>query len=391
MGKQSSFTHQNAYDVLRTISSASHRNTTLEVDLRRTRKNVSVLASRLQEARFIIGILEDALLSLLPPVPVLPAPPLPPRPDVVMEPPALQVVPDPIPDLAGPLPPADPTLPTDPPSPPDHPVGPPLGSSDPGTPVPLILTPSPRPPQARTPPELPSPDRTGFHLSEWNFPSTTYRSLTNVPLAPDPPPPTPAAQQPPPDIFSPAASQPPAVNPDPVSPTATAYAPPAASQPPADIFPPAASQPPAIDPSPVSPTATACAPPAASQPPAGDPIVTQLQDLAAEMSSLRESRLPPHPTAEDPHLVFFALCTRMRILFATVPTAPPSVHDVLLALINEISDMVESVGGLLPLPPPAVDVAIAVAAPPVPRSDPDPLPTDQGGASLLKKRRSRRK
>ena len=90
MGKQSSFTRQNAYDVLCTISSASQRNSTLEVDLRRTRKNVSVLASRLQEAPFIIGILEDVLSAVLPPVPDLPAPPLPPRPDVVMDSPATQ-------------------------------------------------------------------------------------------------------------------------------------------------------------------------------------------------------------------------------------------------------------------------------------------------------------
>ena len=52
-------------------------NSTLEVDPRGTRKDVSVLASRLHEAKFIIGILEDALSALLPPVPDLPAPPLP--------------------------------------------------------------------------------------------------------------------------------------------------------------------------------------------------------------------------------------------------------------------------------------------------------------------------
>ena len=88
MGKQSSFTRQNAYDVLCMISPASQRNSTLEVDLRRTWKIVSVLASRLLEAHLIIGILEEALFSLLPPVPILLAPPLPPRPDVVMDPPA---------------------------------------------------------------------------------------------------------------------------------------------------------------------------------------------------------------------------------------------------------------------------------------------------------------
>ena len=95
MGKQSSFTRQNAYDALCTISSASQRNSTLEVDLRRTRRNISALASRLQEARFIIAILEDALSALLPPVPDLPAPPLPPRPDVVMDPPTSQESPEP--------------------------------------------------------------------------------------------------------------------------------------------------------------------------------------------------------------------------------------------------------------------------------------------------------
>ena len=94
MGKQSSFTRQNAYDVLCTISSASQRNSTLEVDLRRTRKNISVLPSRLQEARFIIRILEDASSALLPPVPDLPAPPLPPRPDVAMAPPAARENPE---------------------------------------------------------------------------------------------------------------------------------------------------------------------------------------------------------------------------------------------------------------------------------------------------------
>ena len=95
MGKQSSFTCQPAYDVLCTISSASQWNSTLEVDLRRTRKNVSVLASRLQEARFIIGILEDALSVLLPPVPDLPASPLPLRPEVAMDPPAARENPEP--------------------------------------------------------------------------------------------------------------------------------------------------------------------------------------------------------------------------------------------------------------------------------------------------------
>ena len=120
---------------------------------------------------------------------------------------------------------------------------------------------------------------------------------------------------------------------------------------------------------------------------------------------------------------FFALCTRMRTLFATVPAAPPSIHATLLAQINEFSDMVDSISGLLPPPPLAADDAMVVAAPPVPRSDPSPLPIlpcldlppaadntivaaaspdpcpdpdtlppDQGGVSLpKKKRRSRRK
>ena len=95
MGKQSRFTRQNGYDVLCTISSALHRSSTLEVDLRRTQKNFAVLASHLHEARFVKGILEDALFSLLPPVPNPPTPPLPPRLDAVMDPPATQENPDP--------------------------------------------------------------------------------------------------------------------------------------------------------------------------------------------------------------------------------------------------------------------------------------------------------
>lgn len=153
------------------------------------------------------------MFSLLPPVPTAPTPPLPSRSDVVRDPPATQGD-------------ADPTVPTAPRIPLPHCDSPDeslLGSADPGTPVSLISTSSPRPPRARTPPKLPSPDRTGFYLSEWSLPSTTFRSLTDVPLTLDQP--SPAAQQPPPDIFPPAASQPPAVNPDPVSPTATAYAP----------------------------------------------------------------------------------------------------------------------------------------------------------------------
>ena len=56
--KQTNQRNHTTYDVLCTISSASQRNSTLEVDIRRSRKNGSVLASRLQEARFIIWILE---------------------------------------------------------------------------------------------------------------------------------------------------------------------------------------------------------------------------------------------------------------------------------------------------------------------------------------------
>ena len=191
MGKQSSFTRQNAYDVLCTISSASHRNSTLEVDLRRTRKNVSVLASRLQEAQFIIGILEEALFSLLPPVPILPAPPLPPRPDVVMDPPASEEDPEPL-SLADPASsPPDPnhtpesteTLPPANRAPPALTLLEPLPASDP---LPEPLPSSPRPPKARTPPALPSPDRTSFPLSEWNYPRRTYRSLEDIPLVPAP-------------------------------------------------------------------------------------------------------------------------------------------------------------------------------------------------------------
>ena len=143
MGKQSSFTRQNAYDVQCTISSASHRNSTLEVDLRRTRKNVSVLASRLQEAQLIIGILEEALFSLLLPIPTLPAPPLPPRPDVVIDPPASEEDPEPLPLPVPASSPASSPLPLDPISPvppvpprPDVVMKPPASREDPDpTPV----------------------------------------------------------------------------------------------------------------------------------------------------------------------------------------------------------------------------------------------------------------
>ena len=155
MGKQSSFPRQVAYDVLCTFSSASQRN--------------SVLASRLREAQFIIGILADALLSLLPPVPILPAPPLPPRPDVMMDRPTSQEGLDPAPNSTGPLILPAPPLPPrpdvvmDPPATQENPEPTPdslrpLWPSDPlphrATPVePLLgLAPSRRPPKARTPP-----------------------------------------------------------------------------------------------------------------------------------------------------------------------------------------------------------------------------------------------
>ena len=132
IGKQPSFPRQVAYDVLCTISSASQRNSTLEVDLRRTRKNVAVLASRLREAEFIIRIPSSRSSRLS-------------RPyrlylsrlgqTWLMDPPASQEGPDPAPDSPRPPPPEDLT-----------PLSPLLSSADPGTPVPLILFSSPRPP-----------------------------------------------------------------------------------------------------------------------------------------------------------------------------------------------------------------------------------------------------
>ena len=362
MGKQSSFTRQDAYDVLCTISSASHRNSTLEVDLRRTRKNVSVLASRLQEAHFVIGTLEEALFPLLPPVPILPAPPLPPRPDVVMDPPASEENPEPLPLEAPassppplvpvmdppasqedpdptpePLPPADPILPA-PPLPPrpdmvmdppasqedpdptpspadplphrDSPIEPLLSSFDPGTPVPLILTSSPRPPKARTPPELPLPDRTGFHLSEWNFPSTTYRSLTDVPLTPD------AAL---------------------VSAAALAT----------DI--------------------------------SSDDLWASLIDPAAADRFVRRFHPDPAPTPLPPTMTT-TTTTRLKYTSATTPASDP------IASVDPLP------GPDFFLSPPAADGTIVVANPPSPRPDPSPLPPDLGGVrTQRKKRRSRRK
>ena len=257
-----------------------------------------------------------------------------------MDPPASQEGPDPTPDLTGPLLPEVPSSHTDPPS--------------------LGIAPVPRPPKARTPPSIASPVRSGFPASEWDFPSTTFRSLVDAPLFPEGLP--------------------------------TTH--------PSDIFPPAASQPPAIDPSAVLPAAAACTPPAASQPPADD-LVTQLQDLTAEMISLQESLLPPRSTAYDPHPVFFTLTARMRTLLSAVVAAPPSVHIATLAPIQEIVAVVDSFerllspdelsGPCLDLPPAADDILVA-AAPPDPRPDPDAPPPDQGGASSSKKkRRPRRK
>ena len=82
----SSFNHQAAFDALSSISFVSKRASDLELDLRKTQKNVSALASHLREAQTIIEILEEALFALLPPVPEA-TPPLPPRPDAIMDPP----------------------------------------------------------------------------------------------------------------------------------------------------------------------------------------------------------------------------------------------------------------------------------------------------------------
>ena len=136
LGKQSSFTRQNAYDVLCTNSSASQWNSTLEVDLRRTRKNVSILAPHLQEFGFIIGILEDALTALLLLVPDLPAPPLPPRPDVVMDPPVVQESLEPAPNSPGSE--RGPSPEREPATPPPSPVQAPLQ-----TPSPVIVLAAP--------------------------------------------------------------------------------------------------------------------------------------------------------------------------------------------------------------------------------------------------------
>lgn len=111
-----------------------------------------------------------------------------PGPEVVMGPPGSQGDPDPTPASPAPPPPTVPTPLADPLRRRNSPVMP-FAEAAPGTSVPLAATTSRRPPMAGTSPELPSPDRAGFHLSKWNFPSTTYRSLTNVPLTPVPIPP----------------------------------------------------------------------------------------------------------------------------------------------------------------------------------------------------------
>ena len=194
-----------------------------------------------------MGILEEALFSLLPPVPTSPVPPLPPRPDVVMDPPASEEVPVPTPDPTGPLPPADPILPAPPlPPRPDMEMDPPASQEDPDpTPAPDLPT-SPRPPKARTPPALPSPGRTSFALSEWNYPRRTYRFLEDIPLVLTPPPvfvPAPAASQQPPQPPDPT----PASEPSPVQLT-RALEPPATSSPlPRPDTPPALGLSPTVD------------------------------------------------------------------------------------------------------------------------------------------------
>src|SRR5947209_5947486 len=85
MGKQSSFSRQSALDALSELSSASMSNSALQAELKRTRRNVSILVSRLCEANMIIGIMEQVMFALLPPVPEPTPPELPPRPDVVMD------------------------------------------------------------------------------------------------------------------------------------------------------------------------------------------------------------------------------------------------------------------------------------------------------------------
>src|SRR5205807_9420143 len=81
MGKQSSFSRHSALDALSALSSASVSNSALQAELKRTRRNVSILASRLREAQTTMGLMEEILFSLLPPAPPPPPPPeLPPRP-----------------------------------------------------------------------------------------------------------------------------------------------------------------------------------------------------------------------------------------------------------------------------------------------------------------------
>ena len=98
--------------------------------------------------------------------------PLPPRPDVVMDRPASQEDPDSTPE-----------------------------STETTGLLPKPLPASPRPPKVRTPPALPSPGRTSFLLSEWNYPRRTYHFLEDILLVLAPPPvfiPPPAASQQPP-------------------------------------------------------------------------------------------------------------------------------------------------------------------------------------------------
>lgn len=68
-------------------SSTFERNSTLKVDLKRTRRSVYVLPSLLRGVQIItIWILEDALFALLPPVPAVILLPLLPRPNIEIDP-----------------------------------------------------------------------------------------------------------------------------------------------------------------------------------------------------------------------------------------------------------------------------------------------------------------
>ena len=350
MGKQSSFTRQNAYDVLCTISSASHRNSTLEVDLRRTRKNVSVLASRLQEAHLVIGILEEALFSLLPPVPTFSSPPLPPSPDVVMDPPALEEDPEPLPLAVLSSSPASSPLPLDPifPVPPVPPrpnvvMNPPASREDPDpTPestetlppenhAPPNLPASPRPPKARTPPALPSPGRTSFPLSEWNFPRRTYRFLEDIPLVLTPPPVF---------ISPPAASQQPLQPPDPA---------------------------PAAEPPPVEPLA--CPPFDLTPPVDGDTVV-----VAATPPSPRLGNPPRLASTLDLDFLSFARSLGLSDRSLADPAYVDLVRDIYVIATST---------------PAGTSTTVDT---PNSRPEPNPLPIDQGEARPQRKnRRSRRK